>query len=138
MDEKFKDEWVSALDSGQYEQYEGGLKDKETGALCALGVAAELLVQQEKAEWMETAVIDVVDAPYPSGLIGAKPYHTRIIVMQGIKKRGGIGTGNPLSLGGDLREDVGLTEEQTQQVVKWNDSNKLPFHEIALKIKEEF
>jgi hypothetical protein len=62
MDPDIKDEWVSRLRSGDYEQTTGQLRDEENGR-CCLGVLCDIYAEQnEDGEWVDATFSTKTDS----------------------------------------------------------------------------
>lgn len=121
MKPELKDQWISALESGEYSKTEGHLRDED--GFCALGVLADLAVQQGLGKW-----VDHEDGTF------------YLDTGERIKGYGSLTT--------PLRRDwAGLTEDEESEVFDFNDDilfemtkegmGRYPtFHEVAIWIKE--
>lgn len=91
MHAQIKDLWISALESGEYEQCRGAMT-AGGNRYCALGVLSMIA-----------------------------------------RQKGGIGAALSLDKWSGM-----VPDRDFGMVVNWNDEEMLSFHEIAIKIKEEF
>ena len=55
MNERIKIKWVESLRSGEYQQGEGALKDRD-GNFCCLGVLEDLFMQEQGGEWSDKPI----------------------------------------------------------------------------------
>lgn len=123
MKEDIKERWITALDSGEYEQARGALH-RAGRFFCALGVLGDLYVKETgKGEWCTPD--DVVT-------------HERGWYLLGHYLRVGSAAGSYVSLPWEVLLWAGLPVTKAKRVVEWNDGPEEPrtFSEIAVLVKE--
>lgn len=114
MDEKLKNLWLAALESGHYRQVSNQLKSGDE--YCCLGVLADVCLQNDMV---------------PEGVvIRLRPYGTMEIGHNGLFSAGYLGHSNELS------DSFGLTAKQARKLASLNDTGQ-DFPAIAAYIREE-
>ena len=107
MDPEFKERWIDALESGEYEQGKGKLC--RDGKFCCLGVAA-----------------DVAEIPFETEAMGPNALPTRVYVFgPGGRHLSGIPT-----------NWKGISPAAQKRLWRMNDSRGKTFAEIAQWIRE--
>jgi hypothetical protein len=113
---EFKTKWMEALRSGRYKQgslqLRGRRLTEDEDRYCCLGVAFDIAVQNNvvDAHWLS---VDSKDIPWAATTAG--------------DQSGDLSA----SLPRDLREEIGLTQEQQFELWSMNDGYKMPFNVIA-------
>lgn len=125
MNEEIKDQWVSALQSAEYEKADGVLHEVETGHMCANGVLCDLAYRAGVVERQKVSVRDGWNL-YVYGedqLAGMIPHEVR--------KWAGLSVGDPTLRYRDAHYDHMHTISQL------NDGTNLTLAEIGVLIKEQ-
>ncbi len=109
------DEWVTALESGTYNQGCGALKrqDEYRTSYCCLGVLCEVAKDKITGNWVDYEM------------------------LYGLKQFNFYGTSSSTDLPYYLTKEIGITAEQRCELMKMNDEEKKTFNEIAAFIEKE-
>lgn len=103
-----KKRWVDALRSGEYEQTQGRLCD-EDGRMCCLGVLIDVT---QDGNWVEDMDTSSYDSNYTC-------------------VEGWLFRDHDSNLPGRVRENLGITDRQEQDLIIMNDEKDADFSEIA-------
>jgi hypothetical protein len=122
MNPEIRDQWATALESGEYRQCKGTLTrvaDDGTEAHCCLGVLTELAVKAEEAKRDELISPEQSYISYNDGVADLPPFPVR--------EWAGLAEGNPAV----------NCQGNPFRLAELNDSTGLTFTEIAAIIREQ-
>lgn len=131
---EIKEKWVAALESGEYQQAQQGLKitNLETGSesFCCLGVLCDIYSKETGNKWGESLQMIRNEPVGKSYLLGENNY-----LPKEVRDWAGLTEINPAVLEHSL--DFTYTNGEYERTVAYMNDQGKTFEEIAEKIKEK-
>jgi hypothetical protein len=98
MDQSIKEKWVEALRSGDYEQGQGALRQKDqtenAEIFCCLGVLCDIVEDEVEGEWSEWSDVTYQFVAYGAAISAHKDRSTEVL-PRFVQKHADLGSEEP-------------------------------------------